>query len=556
MNTLLVVFILSCVASLILTPLVRRVAARIGLVDRPDGRRKIHTKPIPLGGGVAILVSVCIAIGAAFTASPLCHEFLADRLLLLGIFLGAVAISVTGLVDDYWHLCGRHKLMGQCLAVALVIGCGVRVDSIHAFDVNFELGLFAVPFTAFFLLGVINSLNLLDGMDGLLSSVGLIICLAMATLAFFSGHGISACIAVALAGALLGFLRYNFPPASIFMGDCGSMLVGLLVGVVAIRGSLKGPATAAILTPIAVLTIPIFDTLAAIIRRKLTGCSLYSTDRGHLHHRLLGQGMTRRRVLLLVSLFCLLALIGALASVAFHSELIAISTFLLVVAILIVTRLFGYSEYMLIRNRLVAIVPNKLRVSHTDNYRKEEIHIQGTADWSRLWDTILELVPRLNLTKLCLKVNAPVIHERYHASWSQNLGDLVDANVWHAEIPLIAAGRTLGVVQVAGPSEGQSPSRKLVAMASLLENIEPMVCEIAGLAHESPQPTSSQPVVETDAVQELLLAPPHIIRELALAGQATPGSNGHRGNGYGGHIRSKRATTAAGNRLPRSLRPK
>lgn len=220
----------------------------------------------------------------------------------------------------------------------------------------------------------------------------------------------------------------------------------------------------------------------------------------------------------------------------YDSELLAIFTGLLVVTILIITRLFGYSEYLLIRNRLVAIMLNKLCATPKNNFFKEEIHLQGTLDWSNLWNAILELVPRLNLTTLCLKVNAPVIHERYHASWRRNAGDLADASVWQAEIPLIAAGRTLGVVQVAGPSEGLSLSRKLVVVASLMEDIEPMVCEITGLAHESPPPTSPQPVVKTATVQ-VLLDPAHVVKELALAGQATPGSNGHNGNGYGGHAK-------------------
>src|SRR5204863_5259620 len=133
--------------------------------------------------------------------------------------------------------------------------------------------------------------------DGLLSSVGLIICLAMGSMAFLTGSWATACVAMALAGAMLGFLRYNFPPASIFMGDCGSMLVGLVVGVLAIQGSLKGPATAALAAPLALLTIPIFDTLAAIVRRKMTGRSVYATDRGHLHDCMLQRGLTARHVL-------------------------------------------------------------------------------------------------------------------------------------------------------------------------------------------------------------------------------------------------------------------
>src|SRR5437868_2212657 len=153
----------------------------------------------------------------------------------------------------------------------------------------------AVPVTLFLLLGAIGSLNLIDGMDGLLSTVGVLVSLAVAGMAVMGGHWLAACAAVALAGALLGFLRYNFPPATIFLGDSGSMLIGLVLGVLAIKSALKTPTTVALMAPAVLLTIPIFDTFAAILRRKLTGRSIYSTDRGHLHHCLLSRGLSRWR---------------------------------------------------------------------------------------------------------------------------------------------------------------------------------------------------------------------------------------------------------------------
>src|SRR5439155_8367461 len=140
------------------------------------------------------------------------------------------------------------------------------------------------------LLGAINSLNLIDGMDGLLGSVGLILSLALAVMAALAGHWGAAAVAVALAGALLGFLPFNLPPASVFLGDSGSMLVGLVLGTLAIQSSLKAPATIALATPVALLILPIFDTTVAILLRTMTGRSLYTTDRGHLLHRLLRFG--------------------------------------------------------------------------------------------------------------------------------------------------------------------------------------------------------------------------------------------------------------------------
>src|SRR5205085_11618611 len=169
--------------------------------------------------------------------------------------------------------------------------------------------------------------------------------------------------AAAVAGALLGFLFFNFPPATIFLGDCGSMLVGLVVGVLAIDASVKGAATVALAGPLALLVIPIFDTSAAIVRRKLTGRSIYTTDRGHLHHVLQRNGMSNRLVLLLVAGLCLLASGGALLTLALNNELFALVSAGAVVGILVISRLFGHAEFLLIKERLLAVAV-ALRYGH------------------------------------------------------------------------------------------------------------------------------------------------------------------------------------------------
>ncbi len=275
-------------------------------MDKPDGRRKLHRRSTPVAGGPILLLSVGAAVLLTFLrpgALPTRTGVTGDHL--LGLLLASVVICWVGILDDLGRLRGRHKLLGQLLAVSVVIACGVRIETMHLFDADFDMGTMAIPFTAFFLLGAINSLNLIDGMDGLLTSVALITCISFGSIALLGGKDVTACVAFALAGALLAFLWFNFPPATIFLGDSGSMLIGLTIGVVAIDSSLKRPATIALATPAALLTLPILDTIAAILRRKLTGRSIYSTDRGHLHHRLLDRFVHPRRVLLVVSACCL-----------------------------------------------------------------------------------------------------------------------------------------------------------------------------------------------------------------------------------------------------------
>src|SRR5262249_12135905 len=269
---------------------------------------------------------------------------------------GAVLICAVGVVDDFVGLRGRHKLLGQIAAALTVIGFGVCVRRVQVFGWEIELGLLAVPFTLCWLLGAVNSLNLIDGMDGLLGSLGVIVSLTLAAVAALAGQWLAAVVAVALAGALVGFLRYNLPPASIFLGDGGSMVIGLVLGTLAIQGSLKAPATVVLSAPVVLLTLPLFDTTAAVVRRKLTGRSIYTTDRGHLHHCLQRRGLSRPGVLVLVGACCLLTGGAVVASRAFDIEWVAIVTALSVVGTLIVTRLFGHAEAVLVKERLAAVV--------------------------------------------------------------------------------------------------------------------------------------------------------------------------------------------------------
>src|SRR3954464_800972 len=221
---LIVVFASALAACLLLTPLVRSAALRWGLVDEPDGRRKIHTRPIPVAGGVAVLLTSAVLLAVTFALVGPLRDLLEDRwLTFAGLAAAAAVVAVVGVADDYYGLRGRNKLVGQLVAVAVVISCGGEVRSFRLFGHTSDLGVMAIPFTAFWLLGAINSFNLIDGMDGLLGCLGSIGCAAPAGMAFVNQQSVVATIAAAMGGALLGFLCFNFPPATIFLGDCGSM---------------------------------------------------------------------------------------------------------------------------------------------------------------------------------------------------------------------------------------------------------------------------------------------------------------------------------------------
>jgi UDP-GlcNAc:undecaprenyl-phosphate GlcNAc-1-phosphate transferase len=493
MPSLILILIISLAAALVLTPLARRCAARIGLVDRPDGRRKIHTQATPVAGGLALWLSLTATVTVVlFLPGALGDACRAQLQTLVGLLLASLLICVLGVADDFGCLRGRHKLAGQVVAVGIVISFGVVVRHLRLFSYELDLGLLAIPFTAFLLLGAVNSLNLIDGMDGLLAIVGLIISLTLAVMASAQHNWPAVCVALALGGALLGFVRYNFPPASIFLGDSGSMLIGLVIGVLAISSSLKAPATVALAAPTALLTIPIFDTTAAILRRKLTGRSIYTTDCGHLHHCLLRRGLSSQRALMVIACFSLFIVAGVLGSLALRNELMALLSALAVVAMLVATRLFGHAELNLLRQRLRSMGASFLRRPNTASVNGTEFRLQGTLDWSELWSHMIDCGRKLNLQSIRLNVHVPALHEGYHARWDAPHLDTEDLAEWRAEIPLTVHGRIIGRLEVAGSHDDDPAWQKMAALAALVPDFEHTAALLTERGAESePSPQSA-----------------------------------------------------------------
>jgi UDP-GlcNAc:undecaprenyl-phosphate GlcNAc-1-phosphate transferase len=467
---MLIAALLSFLLCLLLTPLIRALAHRLRLVDSPDGRRKLHSRAIPVAGGPAILIASGTAILVALQQAGPWREQVGDELpRLVGLLIACLMICAVGVADDFGRLRGRHKLMGQLASVAVVILSGVQVRTVHLMGGDYELGVVAVPFTAFILLGAINSLNLLDGMDGLLSSMAFIICLALGAMAWVGGKDVTACMAFAMSGAILAFLCFNFPPATIYLGDSGSMLIGLTVGALSINSSLKAPTTVTLATPVALLTLPIFDTTAAILRRRLTGRSIYATDRGHLHHCLLHRLIHPRRVLVFTSACCLVLVAGVFASLLLRNDLIALGTALTVVSLLIITQLFGHAEFLLVKRRLSRLALTFLQNSGERDFRCIDVHMHGTRNWKRLLDSVTARAFDLNLQTVCLNISAPALHEEYHARWDR-FDEEEDNILWRTEIPLMMAERTIGSLLVTGYPDPLPLEEKMATLMQIVDD--------------------------------------------------------------------------------------
>lgn len=288
MKELLLVLVVAFVLSLIVTPWVIRLAQRLGAVDEPE-QRKVHTLPMPRLGGLAVYLS--------FTATVLITQPL--TLPVLGLLLGASLIVLLGVWDDVRGISPWVKLVGQLLAAAALIPFGIHFEFLtNPFGGIIYLGLWGIPLTIFWVVAVTNAVNLIDGLDGLASGTALIAALTLAVVAFTLENTAVVAVSLVLVGAVLGFLRYNFHPARVFLGDTGSMFLGFTLATLAIMGLTKGPTALSVIIPILILGIPLTDTAFAIFRRYRNRTSIFHPDKEHLHHRLLGAGLSHRGAVL------------------------------------------------------------------------------------------------------------------------------------------------------------------------------------------------------------------------------------------------------------------
>jgi UDP-GlcNAc:undecaprenyl-phosphate GlcNAc-1-phosphate transferase len=297
----LLAFVLAGVLALLLVPVTDRVARRIGAIDYPDDQRSLHAAPTPRLGGLAIFVAVLVA---ALIWLPWNAET-------RSILAGAALITAVGMLDDVYELSAAAKLLGQIVAVIVPVSAGVTVDTLTVPFLgqlnpgNVELlglpGGGAIDLgdvgTTIGIVAMINVINLIDGVDGLAAGVCLISGVALAVIALSLDRTAAGVLAALTAGASLGFLRHGFPPASTFMGDTGSNLLGFLLGVVAVQGALKTNAVIALFLPLIVLIVPILDTGFVVAKRFKHGRPVYKADRWHFHHRMENIGFSQRRTL-------------------------------------------------------------------------------------------------------------------------------------------------------------------------------------------------------------------------------------------------------------------
>ena len=302
-------FAFSMLTALLATPLARRLAWRVGAVDRP-GARRINRASVPRMGGIAIYLAIMLGIlleglGAKAFGWPRIfesNEMDPSRYDYVRILLGFSVIFLTGVLDDLLTLSPKQKLVGQLIGTCIAVSGGLVIDVVVnplADDILY-LGWFAYPITVVYLIAYTNIFNLIDGLDGLAAGIACIASVTMWIVSTMAGHFDAAALSLVLAGATAGFLRYNFNPASIFMGDSGSLLIGFVSGSVSLMSVQRFAGLTSILVPLVIAGIPIMDTFSAIVRRGRAHVSIGHADKGHIHHRLMEEGFNQRETVLLI----------------------------------------------------------------------------------------------------------------------------------------------------------------------------------------------------------------------------------------------------------------
>ncbi|WP_417575536.1 MraY family glycosyltransferase [Paratractidigestivibacter sp.] len=311
-------FAAALLTSLAATPLARRIAVKLGAIDKPTGRR-VNKVPVPRMGGIAIFCG----IAAAFAVQYVGTMFLGWPVVLVPspklrvnywmLVLAFCVIFTTGLLDDKFSLKPAQKLAGQVFAAVIAVAGGLVIGDISSpLGPEFiSLGWMAYPVTVIYLVAYVNIINLIDGLDGLAAGISAIASFTMFVLSVMAGRLDAAALSIAVTGSSLGFLRYNFHPASIFMGDSGSLTLGFALGCSSLLSVTRFAGLTTIIVPLVIAAVPILDTLSAIVRRTRAHVSIGQADRGHIHHRLMDEGFDQRQAVLVMYAWTLMLCLGS-----------------------------------------------------------------------------------------------------------------------------------------------------------------------------------------------------------------------------------------------------
>jgi len=383
--------------ALIATPLTVRIARSRSVLDHP-GVRRVHSRAVPRLGGAALFVSVVIPVTVLYLLDTEFSRGLADpvanvrRIHMLALLATCSVVFAAGLIDDLASIGAGAKLLAQVAAAAIACAMGVRIDFIAVGGRMIEFGWWAWPITILWIVAITNAVNLIDGLDGLAAGISLIACGVMLVLAVYTQNVAMTVMMSSLLGGLTGFLFFNFNPARIFLGDCGSMFLGYFLAVASVMCSMKSAALVGLALPAAALGLPIFDTMFSMLRRALERRSMFAADRKHIHHHLIDRGLNQRHaVIVMYAITALAACIGMLMIVVRNAGGLALILIGALLPSLLVFRAVGAIRFrqafsIFQQNRSLARDASKRR-RDSEEIRLRLAEAETPAEWSDILHT-------------------------------------------------------------------------------------------------------------------------------------------------------------------------
>jgi len=396
MNTYLMLFIIAMFSAVTLTPIVRRISERYGWLDDPGDERRLHKKAVPRLGGIAIFVTVLISLAALSLIDNAVTQALGSmRTEFLTLLIPGTIIFLLGVYDDLHSVPARYKLILQVMTGVLVYVLGGRIEILSVpFVGGVELsGLVSCALTMFWIVGITNAFNLIDGMDGLAAGAALFAALAMLIISLLLGNPFVTVMSTILAGALIGFLRYNFNPASIFLGDSGALFIGFALATLSVQGAQKASTAIAVAIPVLAFGLPILDTGLALARRFISGRPIFEADREHIHHMMLAQGWSQRRVALVLYAVCAFFGLLTLLFVNEARRTTGFALFVVGIAVLFAVNRLRYHEVDEVKAGLKRkVTQRRLRTANNIHIRRASRKMSEAKTLEELFNIIQEVL--------------------------------------------------------------------------------------------------------------------------------------------------------------------
>jgi UDP-GlcNAc:undecaprenyl-phosphate GlcNAc-1-phosphate transferase len=546
-------------SSAALTYAVRELARRAGLVD-PCSERKVHVHPVPRIGGVAIVLAVAVAMSATIAAFG--SDVIAENGRGLATVIGgALAVHIVGLVDDIRPMRARWKFLWQTVIACGVFLAGLRVTTLSLpFVGTVELGLIVgMLFTVIWFVGITNAFNLIDGLDGLAAGAALFALTTMFVVASSNGLIGAATITIILAGATVGFLCFNFHPASIFLGDSGSLFLGFMLAGIGLLGSQKSPTVIAVAIPIVSLGLPVLDTTLAVLRRFLRGQPIFTADRAHIHHRLLSLGHSPRDVALLLYGACALLGLGAMLLVN-DSAYVAVVLLVIGLGVGLAVQRLRYYEFEELARVLRSGVRQRKAIGRNVRIREASMRVSDLTDLDRVFETLKATFEQdeFECAEVRLRRSFVGVGQGTDAYrrldddvpvWAWRRSDVTLAACWEIRLPFLApSGERIGSLVLW--QDGRANDVSLAGMHAIAHDLRAVV-EQKLLAlwepwEDEPDAVAAVAGDRAGAGERPVQIPRAIERAPLAIDKDHPGSNGSNPTGGSNGSNGSGATTSAG----------